>query len=280
MRQVTTNAQTTFVLPHTPTNLPLALTSLVGRERELAQLEPLVLTSRLVTLTGSGGAGKTRLALELARRVLPEFEDGTWVVELAPLTDEALVPAVVAEALGIVDRTGSLIDTLVAFLEGRDLLLVLDNCEHLVAACAQLVEQLLHRCCLDLRIVATSREPLGVPGEVAWRVPSLSLPPVESPAADVSAAADMADVAQSEAVRLFVERAQAAAPGFALQPGNAQPIAQICRHLDGMPLAIELAAARVGVLTAEQMAGRLADSLGLLRTNLRSAPPDTRRSRQ
>jgi predicted ATPase/DNA-binding CsgD family transcriptional regulator len=136
----------------------------------------------------------------------------------------------------------------------------------LIAACAHFVEQLLERCCLDLRILATSREPLGVPGEVTWRVPSLSLPPGESPAGDVAA------VAQSEAVRLFVERARAAAPGFALQPGNADAIAQICRRLDGMPLAIELAAARVNVLTVEQIAERLDDRFHLLRTNIRNAP--------
>ncbi len=195
-----------------------------------------------------------------------------WLVELAPLTDPTLVPAAIAGSLGLVDRRGSLVDTLATFLEVHELLLVLDNCEHLIAACARIVEELLQRCCLDLRIVATSREPLGVPGEVAWRVPSLSLPPVESLAADVSVTADIAAVAQSEAVRLFVARAQAAAPGFALQPDNAQPIAQICRRLDGMPLAIELAAARVGVLTVDQIAARLDDRFNLLRTNIRSAP--------
>ena len=249
-----------------PNNLPLALTSLVGREQEVAELERLVLTSRLLTLTGSGGAGKTRLALEVARCVTPEFADGAWLVELAPLTDAALVPAAVAEALGLVDRGGPPVEAIASFLDTHELLLILDNCEHLIAACAQFVEQLLRRCCLDLRILATSREPLGIPGEVAWRVPSLSLPPAEPSDAGMSV------VAQSGAVRLFVERAQAAAPGLTLQPGNADLIAQICRRLDGMPLAIELAAARAGVLTVEQIAERLHDRFNLLRTNIRTAP--------
>ena len=176
------------------------------------------------------------------------------------------MPAAVAEALGLVDRGGRPVDAIADFLDTHELLLILDNCEHLIAACAQFVEQLLRRCCLDLRILATSREPLGIPGEVAWRVPSLSLPPAETPAGDLPA------VGQSAAVRLFVERAQAAAPGFTLQPGNADLIAEICRRLDGMPLAIELAAARAGVLTVEQIAARLDDRFNLLRTNIRTAP--------
>jgi predicted ATPase/DNA-binding CsgD family transcriptional regulator len=256
-----------FTLKRPPNNLPLRLSSFVGREHEIAQIEPLVLTSRLVTLTGSGGAGKTRLALEVARHLVNEFADGVCLVELAPLSDPTLVPQAVAEALGVVEQPGRpFIDRLLEYLESRELLLILDNCEHLVAACAELLELLLSRCCLDLRILATSREPIGIPGEIAWRVPSLSLPPPQSPSADAQS------LGEFEAVRLFVERAQAAVPGFVLIERNAAAIAQICRRLDGMPLAIELAAARVKVLTVEQIAERLDDRFNLLRTSIRTAP--------
>ena len=225
-----------------------------------------MLTSRLLTLTGSGGAA-TRLALEVASHLVNEFADGVWLVELAPLSDPTLVPQAIAQALGVVERPGRpLIDRLVEYLESRELLLILDNCEHLVAACAELVEMLLSRCCLDLRILATSREPIGIPGEVAWRMPSLSLPPLQSPASDPQS------LGQYEAVRLFVERAQAAAPGFVLMERNAAAITQICRRLDGMPLAIELAAASVRVLTVAQIAERLDDRFNLLSTSIRTAP--------
>jgi non-specific serine/threonine protein kinase len=249
------------------TNLPVPLTSFIGRESEIAQIEPLVLTSRLLTLTGSGGSGKTRLALEVANRLVNEFADGVWQVELAPLSDPALVPQAVAQVLGVIEQPGrSLVERLADFLESRELLLILDNCEHLVAACAEFVEGLLRQCCLDLRILATSREPLNVAGEAAWRVPSLSLPPLQSPIPNFQS------LSQYEAIRLFVERAKAAAPGFALTEHNAATVAQICYRLDGMPLAIELAAARVKVLSVEQIAARLDDRFNLLRTTTRMAP--------
>ena len=194
-----------------------------------------------------------------------------WLVELAPLTDPTLVPAAIAGSLGLVDRRGSLVDTLATFLEAHELLLVLDNCEHLIAACARIVEELLQRCCLDLRILATSREPLGVPGEVAWRVPSLSLPPVESLAADVSVTADIAAVAESEAVRLFVARPRLPRP-------DSRSTRQRSADRTDLPAPRRDAAGhrargpRVGVLTVDQIAARLDDRFNLLRTNIRSAP--------
>lgn len=256
-----------YTLNSNPGNLPLALSSLVGREQELAQLEPLVLTTRLLTLTGSGGVGKTRLALELGSRVSGEFADGVWFVELAPLSDPSLVPQAVAAVLGLVEQAGrSVVDSLADYLESRELLLILDNCEHLVAACADLLHALLRRCCIDLRILATSREQLGLPGEVAWRAPSLSIPP------PLPGPPHPETLLEYEAVRLFVERAKASAPHFVLDALNGDAITQICRRLDGMPLAIELAAARVSVLSPEQIVGRLEDRFNLLSTNHRTAP--------
>ena len=250
-----------------PTNLPLQLTSLIGRERELAQLEPLVLTSRLLTLAGPGGMGKTRLAAELGRRMIAEFAHGVWIVELAPIGDPALVPKAVAQVLGLVEQPGhSVVDSLADTLESREMLLILDNCEHLVAACADLLHTLLSRCCSDLRILATSRESIGIPGEITWRVSSLSVPPLQPSSPNPQA------LEQYEAVRLFVERAQTTAPHFTLQEQNAAAIAQICRRLDGMPLAIELAAARARALSVNEIAKRLDERFSLLTTNLRTAP--------
>src|SRR5262245_23201474 len=159
-----------------PNNLPLQLTSFIGREREIAEIERLLGTTRLLTLTGTGGCGKTRLALEVAARVLPGYEHGVWLVELAALSDPGLVPQAVASALGVREAPGRAIEeTLVGYLRERSLLLILDNCEHLVDACARLADALL-RACPGLRVLATSREALGIGGEVSWRVPSLALP--------------------------------------------------------------------------------------------------------
>jgi len=247
-----------------PHNLPLRLTSFVGRERELTEVWRLLDRSRLVTLTGPGGCGKTRLSIEAASGRLRGFPDGVWLVDLAPLADQSLVPDAVAEALGLQLRAGQPPATALAMqLAARRLLLVLDNCEHLIDSCARLALELL-RSCPDLTLLATSREPLHVPGELAWRVPSLSLP---DPHDDLSED----DLLRCEAGRLFCERAAESAPGF--EPGgtNTRAIAEICVRLDGMPLALELAAARARVLAPVQMAERLGDSLRLLAAGSRTS---------
>ncbi|MDF2703285.1 MAG: transcriptional regulator, LuxR family, partial [Rubrobacteraceae bacterium] len=250
-------------------NLPLELTSFVGRERALAEVKRLLQSARLLTLTGPGGCGKTRLALKVAQDVVERFENGAWLVELAPLSDPALVPQAVAQALGVRDQPGRpLTETLADSLGSEQLLLVLDNCEHLIEATARFVETMLTRC-PDLHILATSREPLNVGGEANWSVPSLSVPeegrllPAEDPA-------------RYEAVRLFVERAEAILPDFALTDRNAPQVTRVCRRLGGIPLAIELAAARVKVLSVEQIAGRLDDCFGLLTAGSRTALPRQR----
>jgi predicted ATPase len=246
-------------------NLPVYLTSFVGREQELADVQRLLAATRLLTLIGAGGVGKTRLALQVAASLLDAYPGGVWAVELGPLTDETLVPQAVAAALAIREVPGQpLIDTLVAALRAKQLLLVLDNCEHLVPACAALVECLLRACPL-LRVLATSREALAVAGETAWRVPSLSLP-------DAPASASSEDVGRSEAIDLFVERARAVLPSFAITDHNGPAVAEICRRLDGMPLAVELAAARVALLAPEQIVARLDDCFRLLSAGSRSAP--------
>ncbi|MHB8730246.1 MAG: ATP-binding protein [bacterium] len=226
----------------------------------------LLASSRLVTLMGAGGAGKTRLALAVASDVLAEFPDGVWLVELAPLSDPALVPSAAAAVLGVADQgERALLTVLVESLRTRRLLLVLDNCEHLIAAASQFAEALL-RSCPDVRLVATSREALGIPGETAWRVPSLSMPDAQD-----SAAVD--HPRRYEAILLFEARAQSSRPGFAVTPGNAEAVAQICRRLDGIPLAIELAAARLNVLTPEQLDAKLDDRFRLLTGGSRGALP-------
>ncbi len=251
-------------------NLPVQLTSFIGREREIAEVTGLLTTSRLVTLTGTGGCGKTRLALEVAARVVDWFADGVWLVELAALTDGQLVVQAVASALGLRQQSGRpLVEILVDYAQPRHLLLVLDNCEHLVGACAALADLLL-RDCPRLHILATSREPLGIAGETRWRVPSLDTP-------DPHTLPDGVDLpsllAGYDAVRLFVDRARLSAPNFMLTPHNAAAVAQVCHRLDGLPLAIELAAARVNVLPVEQIAARLHDVFHLLGGGSRTALP-------
>ncbi len=244
-------------------NLPAEPNSFVGRERDLAELALLLDDVRALTLCGPGGIGKTRLALRLACEIVPGFADGAWLVELADTTDPALMPMRIAAALGIREEPDRPVaETLVEALKPRRLLLILDTCEHVVAACAALVQQLLAGC-PGLRLIATSREPLRVRGETVWRVPPLAVPDGLVPG----------DLTRHEAIRLFVERAAAARPGFTLVAGNSGAVASLCRTLDGMPLAIELAAARVRALSIEQIAGRLDDRFRLLASGDRTAPP-------
>jgi non-specific serine/threonine protein kinase len=238
--------------------LPLRVSSFIGRQREKAAVQQLLDTARLVTLTGTGGVGKTQLALEVAAA-----SGAASFVDLGPVSDGELVAAAVAAALGIREQPNVPAPVLLSrWLASRSVLLVLDNCEHLLEACAQLAGALL-RTCPGLRILATSRERLGVPGEASWLVPSLAVPDLD---------ASIERLLECDAVRLFLERAAAVSGGFSLTPENAASLATVCRRLDGIPLAIELAAARVNVLSVEQIARRLDDALWLLVGGSRTAP--------
>ena len=247
-------------------NLPVQLTTFIGRERELGEVKRALETSRLLTLAGSGGCGKTRLALQVAAD-RPEIEqEGVWLIELAPLTDAARVADTVASVLKVREESGrSLLQTLADALASRSLLLILDNCEHLLAAVAQLADTLL-RSCPNVRIMASSREGLGIAGEKIYRLPSLALPEANKFL--------MPHVLENyDSVRLFVDRAVAVAPAFAITHANAPAVAQVCRRLDGIPLAIELAAARIRVMPIEQIATRLHDRFRLLTGGSRTALP-------
>jgi predicted ATPase/class 3 adenylate cyclase/DNA-binding CsgD family transcriptional regulator len=232
-------------------HLPAQLTSFVGRNTELSQVRELLSENRLVTLTGAGGAGKTRLAIEVAGRLSGEFGDGVWCVDLAPITDPELVPLTVGRTLGLPDQPGrSTMDTLTRFIADRQMLVVLDNCEHLLDASAALTNALLGAAA-GVTLLATSREPIGVAGEVSWRVPSLSL--------------------ADEAIDLFTDRARRARPEFALSADNAATVGEICARLDGLPLAIELAAARVRALSPAEILDSLHDRFRLLTGGARTA---------
>ncbi len=246
-------------LPHRRTNLPAQLTRFVGREKEMAEVQRLLGTTRLLTLTGSGGCGKTRLALEVGaalagaddRAPAAAFPDGVWLAELASLSDAGLVTDMVATALALAGSSRSAMDVLVGHLCDKQALLILDNCEHLVQACAELAEAVL-RACPRLRILATSREALNIPGETTWRVPSLSA---------------------GESMQLFAECASAAQPDFAAGGLKTLAIAAICQRLDGIPLAIQLAASRLNGLSVEELAARLGDRFRLLVVGNRAALP-------
>jgi predicted ATPase/class 3 adenylate cyclase len=249
-----------------PNNLPAQLTTFVGRSNEIAEIRRLMATTRLFTLTGAGGAGKTRLSIQVGAELLHDYPDGVWFVELAPLTDPDLVGQAIAHTLGLHQFPPQpILATLLDHLREKRLLLILDNCEHLIASCARVADAIL-RSCPDVHLLATSRQALGLPGEVSWRVPSLAAPTFKQ-------SLPVEQVTQYDAVRLFIDRAIAVAPSFAVTNRNAPAVAQICWRLDGIPLAIELAASRVRALTVEQISARLDDRFKLLTGGSRAALP-------
>ena len=233
-------------------NLPAQLTSFIGREQEIAEIQGLLANARLVTLTGPGGTGKTRLSQEVGSEELAAYASGVWLIELAPLSDQAQIIPAMAQVFGLQELPSRPLSELVVdYLRDKTTLLLLDNCEHLIDACARLADDLLHQC-RGLKLLASSREALGIAGEVSYRMPPLADP---------------------ESLQLFAERARAASPGFEATDANAAAIAQICQRLDGIPLAIELAAARVRLLSPEQIAARLDDRFRLLVGGSRTALP-------
>ncbi len=250
----------------TPHNLPRSLSSFVGRQHELEQVTELFGETRLLTLTGAGGSGKTRLALQVARDILPEFTDGAWLVDLSAIMDPERIDATFMAALKLrEDGKHSSRETILEGLATKECVVILDNCEHLSAPCADLVEQVLERC-PNVKVMVTSREALSIAGETLFLVPSLS---VYSAVENATAAA----LETSESGQLFVERARAAKPGFRLSDDNAPHIARICERLDGLPLALELAAARVRSMTPEEIAAKLSESFRLLTGGRRTALP-------
>jgi predicted ATPase/class 3 adenylate cyclase len=244
-----------------PNNLPLQLTTFVGRDEEIAKITKLLGTTRLLTLAGAGGVGKTRLALQVAADVVTEYRDGAWLADLAPITDPELIVRGIAESLGAREEKGRTIDeVLVEHLQGKELLVVIDNCEHLAEQSADVIDKLLHAAS-GLTIVTTSREPLGAEGENVFRVPSLDTPSGDEPPEALNA---------YESVRLFCDRAMQATADFSVTTANAQAVTEICRRLDGMPLGIELAAARVRMLTPQEIASRLDQRFKLLTGGVRT----------
>lgn len=252
--------------PASVSNIPVPLTSFVGRERELKKFAELLTSARLLTLTGPGGVGKTRLAIRAAGQSAKNFRDGVFWVSLVGISDANLVPQAIAEALQVREvPTEPLVHTLITHIKSRELLLVLDNCEHLIQACARISEELL-AACPGLRIVATSIEGLGLFNETVWQVPSLPLPAAKTTLSPK-------ELREIESVRLFCERAEHASPAFKLDEQNSPFIAQICQRLDGIPLAIELAASRTRVLSPDEIAARLDDRFSLLTAGSRTAIP-------
>jgi predicted ATPase/DNA-binding SARP family transcriptional activator len=255
-----------FVKPTYLTNLPEVLTSFIGREAEVAQITAVLRDTRLLTLTGVGGTGKTRLSLRVASGIVQEYRDGIWFIELASLSDPTLIAQIVASVLGLREQSErSVLSALKDYLKSKQLLLILDNCEHLIQACAHFAQEML-AACLEVRILATSRESLSISGELCHQVQPLSQP-------DLQQLPDPICLTQYEAIKLFVERAEAAHPRFELTEANAHAVAHICRQLDGLPLAIELAAARVKMLSIDQVASRLCDRFKLLTNGCRTALP-------
>lgn len=248
------------------TNLPMPLTSFIGREREMEEVKHLLAATRLLTLAGTGGIGKTRLAIQASSDLTNLYKDGVWWIELAPLKDGRLVPQAVAQVLRVRESPGELLtESLIRFLREKHVLLVLDNCEHLITSCAQLASDLLTQCA-HLKILTTSREGLGITGETTFQVPVLSFPMLGH-------LSQLQTLREFESVHLFAERAAAANPELPLTQQNAFAVTQICQRLDGVPLAIELAAARVKFLTLEEIAKRLDDRFALLTQGSRTALP-------
>ena len=253
-------------LEATPNNLPQQVSSFVGRERALAEVRALLTDTRLLTLVGVGGLGKTRLSLQVGAEVLDDYADGVWFVELAPLVDARLVPQAVASVLGVKEEAGRPVaEALAKHVRDRHLVLILDNCEHLARACAELAKDLL-QAGSQLKVLATSREQLRIAGETTYAVPPLAVP-------EPHPAMTIAELTQCEAARLFCDRALAAQPVFRLTERNAPAVAEICHRLDGIPLAIELAAARVHAFSAETIAARLSDRFRLLTTGDKTSLP-------
>ena len=253
-------------LEATPNNLPQQVTSFIGREDEMAEVKEWLAKTRLLTLVGVGGLGKTRMSLQVGADVLDDFPDGVWFVELAPLVDARLVPQAVASVLGVKEEAGRpLAEALIKHVEDRQLLLILDNCEHLTAACRNLAKDLL-QAGPQLKVLASGREPLQMAGETTYPLSSLSVPDPQQPLT-------VAALTQCAAVRLFVDRAMAAQPAFRVTAANATAVADICRRLDGIPLALELAAARTRSLAVETMAARLSDRFRLFTGGDRTALP-------
>jgi len=246
-------------------NLPVKLTSFIGRARELSEAKTRLADSRLLTLIGPGGTGKTRLSIQLGGELLTQFPDGVWMTELAPVSDAVLIPQTIASVFGLREDPGRpLVELVTDYLRAKTALVILDNCEHLIEACARLAESLI-QACANLKILASSREALGIAGETTYRVPSLYLPDQTQVTGEA--------ILEYESVQLFVDRASAANPKFQLTDKNAASVAQVCRRLDGIPLALELAAARVRVLSVVQIAERLDDRFRLLTGGSRTALP-------
>jgi predicted ATPase/class 3 adenylate cyclase len=249
-----------------PNNLPVQLTTFIGREHQIYEVKQELESHRLVTLTGSGGTGKTRLSLQVATDLLDHFADGIWFVELAPLTDPELIPQTILSMIGLSEQQGKMpLEILKEYLHEKKTLIVLDNCEHLIEASAKVANVLLHAA-PNIKVLASSREALGVKGELSYPVPSLSLP-------DIKHLPVIEQLSQYEAVRLLIDRASLFSPHFDVDKNNAPAIAQICHRLDGIPLAIELAAARVKMMSVEQISARLDDRFRLLTGGARSALP-------